>query len=537
MILDSISIDASYEYDSIISDNIIYSLFIFKKSKKIEFRCSYRLLPVSLKKIAIDFDLKYKKMPYPYDAISKETIEKNEIDVKESYFDSESDYKRYIDIYKNHNSLKSYTIAYCMNDVKITIDFLVVLRNMILTYDIDILKKKIYSISSLSAAIFVKKYNTLNLKLKMNRVADDYIRQAYYGGRCEVFGNLYDNEQLYHFDFSGMYGQCMMEKLPNGNFKYISNPKKIEKPGFYDIIYTSKDLYLPILPHHSKKNGKLLFTNGTHRGKYWFEEINLFIENGGIVNEIKSAFVFDNYEYIFTDYIDEFNRYRERGKSYKTFGKLIINSLYGRLGMNIKNTKTIITTKKDINYIESKHNILSISNNNNIFFVDIETADKSPKYSNIAIAAAITSKARIKLYKSLKETIKNNGRILYSDTDSIFAAFNRNVDDEKQGEIIWKKEEKINDAIFIAPKEYALKYNDRKIIKIKGISKNIDINYDEIKEMFYSNKILEIKNNTQYLKKISIEYRMIDKIINLTKYDKRTFINNKKETIPNETND
>ena len=60
------------------------------------------------------------------------SIEKNEIDVKESYFDSESDYKRYIDIYKNHNSLKSYTIAYCMNDVKITIDFLIVLRNMIL---------------------------------------------------------------------------------------------------------------------------------------------------------------------------------------------------------------------------------------------------------------------------------------------------------------------------------------------------------------------------------------------------------------------
>jgi hypothetical protein len=54
---------------------------------------------------------------------------------------------------------------------------------------------------------------------------------------------------------------------------------------------------------------------------------------------------------------------------------------------------------------------------------------------NVSIAAAITSKARIKLYKAQQSVLVNKGRLLYSDTDSIFAAYSKNVINEQHGEI------------------------------------------------------------------------------------------------------
>jgi hypothetical protein len=66
-----------------------------------------------------------------------------------------------------------------------------------------------------------------------------------------------------------------------------------------------------------------------------------------------------------------------------------------------------------------------------------EYSTKKPENtnSNVIYAAIITSRARIKLYKALKSVLQDNGRLLYCDTDSIFASFNRNVLGEKHGEI------------------------------------------------------------------------------------------------------
>ena len=60
---------------------------------------------------------------------------------------------------------------------------------------------------------------------------------------------------------------------------------------------------------------------------------------------------------------------------------------------------------------------------------------KKKSKNNIVIASCITSKARIKLYRAQEEVLKNKGRMLYSDTDSIFASFEKDVTGEKHGEI------------------------------------------------------------------------------------------------------
>jgi hypothetical protein len=131
------------------------------------------------------------------------------------------------------------------------------------------------------------------------------------------------------------------------------------------------------------------------------------------------------------------------------------------------------------------------------------------------------------LYKGFLSVEKNKGKILYTDTDSIIAEFDRNIDNEIHGDLFWdisKKDTKIKDAVFCNPKSYGLKFFDNtEIVKIKGIQRNY-INFDELKHSFYNNKMLSVSNITQIKNNnFKLEYRTIEKKINLIAYNKRKF--------------
>jgi hypothetical protein len=92
--------------------------------------------------------------------------------------------------------------------------------------------------------------------------------------------------------------------------------------------------------------------------------------------------------------------------------------------------------------------IKKIEEINNIFLITFKIDHNLKKYLsekneyireeknlNIAIASSVSSKARIKLYEAFIEVKKNNGRILYCDTDSVFAEFNKKILGEKMGDI------------------------------------------------------------------------------------------------------
>jgi hypothetical protein len=113
------------------------------------------------------------------------------------------------------------------------------------------------------------------------------IRPAYYGGRCEVFGNPYSDDYIFHFDFSSMYTNRLKDEFPYGEYKTIKKPKNFKKMGFYYVRVKSEINPIPILPFRCKKTNKLLFPNGEFSGLYWFEELELFEKNGGIILEIE----------------------------------------------------------------------------------------------------------------------------------------------------------------------------------------------------------------------------------------------------------
>lgn len=228
------------------------------------------------------------------------------------------------------------------------------------------------------------------------------------------------------------------------------------------------------------------------------------------------------------------------GGAKKTFSKLMVNSLYGRLGMQIDDHSTLFINKEDYDFYNKNFKIIRGLSVNSLFLIEVENNHKiknknSRHKSNIGIAAAITSKARIKLYNCFTEIIKNNGRILYTDTDSVFAAYQRSVENEQHGDAKWILDENgmITDAVFINPKTYGVLYENKKeIIKMKGASPN-KINFSKLKEKFYKNENIVVEDYTCIsIKNFKAQEIKLDKTFFLGNLDKRKFIDNKKRTLP-----
>jgi len=202
------------------------------------------------------------------------------------------------------------------------------------------------------------------------------------------------------------------------------------------------------------------------------------------------------------------------------------------MGPNFEET-ILIQDEEKYKKIRKEKEILKESIINKIKIITIEKEKKIDKVeSNVSISAQITSKARIKLFKAFKEVIKNDGRILYTDTDSIFAAFKKNVLGEKHGEVYWdgnKNDTVIDDAIFALPKGYALLIKKREIVKIKGFRRN-SISFSEFEKTFKNNDELTLKEVNFRKSNFSLKFEEIEKKIQLNSYDKRVFDKNKNNT-------
>jgi len=204
-------------------------------------------------------------MPFPYKFSNKNNLNYIGDVPNYSYFNNVEEFENFSKNAKIFD-FKKYSIDYCMRDVIVTSLFIDKIAKIINEFGINL--KEVYSAPSLSLKIFEKKFNKDRIKISKNYKIDNQIRNSYFGGRCEIYGNPYNYEHIYHYDFSGMYGQCMLEKFPFGTFKINNSNKDINKAGFYCIDYNSKNMHIPILPHRRYDDGKLVFTNGYNTGVY-----------------------------------------------------------------------------------------------------------------------------------------------------------------------------------------------------------------------------------------------------------------------------
>lgn len=79
---------------------------------------------------------------------------------------------------------------------------------------------------------------------------------------------------------------------------------------------------------------------------------------GGIVNKINSALIYPSYGYVFNEFVECFEKFRKINDTYKTLGKLMINSFYGRTGLKPREEISFfIQNEKELSILLNLSNI------------------------------------------------------------------------------------------------------------------------------------------------------------------------------------
>ena len=482
-------------------------------------RCSYNLTLLSLKDLANICNIG-RKYVFPY-SILNENYHKNIIPSPE-LFNSEDEYFEFIHQFGDKPNMDLILSEYCDNDAIITKKSIIEYWKII--YELGFFSNTgILTAAKLSVTSFFKKNIFLRERIPIK--IDNLLRPYYFGGRVEVFANMGPNEIALHFDWRGMYSQCMCEPILGGE-SYISDKVlTISEPGFYWIRFI-QDMTYPILPI---REGKLLFPNGEFSGWYWFEEILLAVEYGVKILECTKFIGSQFYKPFLRDFATENINIRLRGSIFKQIGKNNNNTFYGRVGMNPKIPNEEIISKPD--FQKKFENIREI---NGIY---LTKTSKKHSISNILISASITSKARIKLYRGMMGIMNRGGRVLYVDTDSIIAAFPKttykNYLDTPIGEVFFDsslEDTIIHESVFALPKTYAIRYKDKEIVKIKGFNTRPD--FINFKKIFYTDGIYYTNVDEWSKKDFQITIESFEKKTNLHALGKRIWTNSKLDTIP-----
>lgn len=213
--------------------------------------------------------------------------------------------------------------------------------------------------------------------------------------------------------------------------------------------------------------------------------------------------------------------------------KLMGNSLYGRFGMSPRKYVTNLYHKSALWEIEEKYNVKDVKILNDMILVNHSEKIDEEKYmhysgksyeksdnihfkSTVHIASAITSYARIFMAKYIdKET-------LYTDTDSIFTTkiIDPSLIGKDPGQ--FKLEGNYSEAVFLAPKCYALlNYDNSEIIRIKGLH-NPAISFEAFKKLLSkkTSHTFTVEQIHSSLKKLSLETKIFPKDYNFS-YDRR----------------
>jgi len=453
------------------------------------------LLLQSLDKLAKYFNIGRRKGIFPY--FLKDISYKGDYP-KYEYFNtskvSMEEYESNRKSFKGIWSFKAEAIKYCMNDSMIL--FLVVQKfNDFIFDNFKININKYPTIPSLAFAIYRSKYMPILTIPMISGEIKKQIQLGYTGGSTDMFIPSLNvlsqtDKKIYAYDVNSLYPFVMSKfDMPTGNPTYLEFiiPRDLRENldlfgHFYCKVIAPENLLHPILQlHHKTHNGiRTVAPLGKFEGWFFSEEVKNAL-NFGYEVEIVKGYIFER-KIIFKKFVEDMYKLRtDHPKTHPInyIAKIIMNSLYGRFGMDDNFNKIVIIPKEDFdNYplakgdveIEEvlefdKHLLLKIINKE--VSKDITPGDHN---INISIAAAVTAYARI--HMSQFKNNPNLPNLYYSDTDSLYFDAplpKKLVDDTKLGflklEGIWDK------ALFLAPKVYALKNNNEEIIKIKGLTK------------------------------------------------------------------
>lgn len=437
------------------------------------------------------------------------------------YFDlskvSLVEYLEYADRFKAKTwSLKNETLKYCVTDCISLCQILLKFCDLIWdTFEVDALK--CHTLPSLAMLIFKTKYldKLTDIPLLPKSVYDNLV-QGYFGGHVDMYipkGPAYpqgeemsaskikalDIAKLYlengiefikktfktvkHYDINSLYPSVMHNfKFPTdiigyfiGDITLIDNFAHLydENLGIYKVKVTAPKIKHPLLPYRIK--GTCVYPYGTWEGWYFSEEIKN-AKKYGYKFEILAGYIF-NSEFLFKDYVNALSAIKINsisGSPMYLIAKMLMNSLYGRFGLNpYLNTHSFVPTSEFADlHKKIGENILDVVDLGSQQLVTIKKQidqDSRGLPANVAIALAVTAYARV-VMSEFKN--RDNMTLFYSDTDSLIVDSylpDELVDNKKLG--LYKLEAEYVSFIALGPKVYgAIDVNGKSYTKIKGFT-------------------------------------------------------------------
>jgi hypothetical protein len=348
------------------------------------------------------------------------------------------------------------------------------------------------TISSLALSIFrMKYYDASNWPIYIpNMNEDSFIRRAYYGGHTDTYKPY--GEDLYYYDVNSLYPFIMKESpMPGGEPVWHSNldGKDLDSMfGFIEAyVVCPKTIKKPFLPYRkrdkdkNKNNTTIIFPTGEFVGVYYSEELKYARGLGYTVLPI-SGYLFERRESPFSDFVSSLfeSRLEARKSGNEALAyvyKILMNSLYGRFGINPKSTISEVCDEDRYNHLLRYSEFLScdpLGENYKLVSYHINTGKSSeywnpPKHSAVQLAAAITASARIYMYPYISRE-----DCYYTDTDSVVLGLP--LPDEMISSSVlgkFKLEDRVMKGYFLAPKSYFyISIDGTKVLKYKGPAKS-----------------------------------------------------------------
>lgn len=385
-------------------------------------------------------------------------------------------------------------------------------------------------------------------------VPDLTLRDAFFGGRTEVFKYHYRGGNMHYLDFTSLYPavqSCQFRGLfandkhqvtphyyPVGHYTIIENPDTIN--GYFGFVHCDieapTDLYIPLLASRSEDD-KLVFSNGRRTGIWTSVEIEKALQLGYRIHHIFRVYHFEQKSSdLFKRYVDLFLKIKQEASGYdgdidayvaryfqetgitldptqvrknpglRFIAKLCLNTLWGKFGQRCNFSQTVDTyNRADFENIvfsdqfEVESVELHTPTTRTIMYKKKDAVVRPSRYTNIAIAAFTTAYARLRLYQVLEHLQE---RVLYCDTDSVIFYGDRTLevgdflgdltDELEQGDTIM-------DFVATAPKSYAYRtLHGKEVCKVKGFSLNFRnqkfLNYESMKRALDEDSLVMTQN-------------------------------------------
>lgn len=434
-----------------------------KKINKVTFLDSLKLLNFSVDVIGKNFGLKVLKI------------------AKEEEFYNMFRHKEHI--------LTEEEIKYMRNDVEVVARAIEILRSQ---------KLEKNTVASCAMTFYKTFFNKSQFDYNypiLDVDTDEAIRHAYKGGwtYCDKrFSNRVIGEGLV-FDVNSLYPWAMRYcRLPIGKPLFFKG--KYKQDNFYDLFIQRFSCQFKIKPNHLPTIQKKGNFHKFNESEYLESSVNkdgeneivtltltsvdlkLFLEHYEVFNmEYIDGYKFQSSANMFNDYIDywinvKINSELQGNKAMRQIAKLMLNSLYGKFGLNPH------CATKHVEYDKT---------NDIVHLVNDEEELREPIY--IPMACFITAYAREKTIRTAQSVYP---RFMYADTDSIHIwgkEIPENIEVHKTKLGAWKNELEFEQAKYLRQKcymEYGKEPNskDNPEWKItcagmpKGVYSNVNIN-------------------------------------------------------------